>query len=181
MSQTSRHPFRPGLRGLSLFVATILVTLPLATALFWLDPESYRALNPHALVFSLPTPAPLPGWQKAAGFLVNMIAVGLLMVALHHLRALLALWRTGQRLSAASARRCRLTGLFTIGYGIADIASEPLLSLALTLGNPVGERMIVLGLEATQILAFLPGVMALAMSHVITEGADTRTELDAII
>jgi hypothetical protein len=182
MQTTHPHPTHlPGaLRGwvFSLRLLTLLGALALAVVplWFWSEPEWVRASG-RSLVGLLPE-APLTVDSRALWLGLAASLPGVLLGAW----ALWALWRLLKayaqgRFFEHEARQC----LRRFAWALLLMAlwvplQKGLFGVALTLGNPPGQRMLVLGLGWSDYLSVLVSVVLLTVAQVQAEAARLAEE-----
>jgi hypothetical protein len=158
----------------------ILWIMPAVTALVWLFinrlPETmYRNMLPYFVS------VPLPASARLMGFAVVMIPTGVAMFGLFYVMKLFQLYEQGQIFQLANVRCFRNLSRVLIWWFIAGIIHKSLLSVALTLHNPPGQRMLTLELGSPDLTALLVGVILAVISWVMEEGRKLQEDQDLTI
>ncbi len=116
-----------------------------------------------------------PSDQVLAGLIVA-VPVGVIVWGLWHVRGLFRDFARGRVFTTAAAHRLQR-------FGIAVLAQAPLgpltataLALALSLGNPPGQRYLVLTLSINDYLALIVGGALVAIASVMREAARLADE-----
>ncbi len=111
-------------------------------------------------------PQPIPAYSLGLGFLSSMLPGGLMVYALWQLRALFGLYGRGQIFTAENARRLRRFALAV---------------LAVTLGNPPGQRLLSVGFSSSQLVTLFMGAMFLVIAWVMDEARELAEDQAQII
>ncbi|OYU48714.1 MAG: hypothetical protein CFE31_09720 [Rhizobiales bacterium PAR1] len=106
-------------------------------------------------------------------FLPGLVLFGVIAV---QVRALFRRFSLGVILDQGNARRLSTIGWLIIAGGAISMLERTLLALALTFGNPEGQRQLLISLSTTDVIIVLFGLFVLAFAHVIGEGARIADE-----
>ena len=126
-------------------------------------------------------PQPIPDYSLALGFLASMLPGSLMVYAVWHLRALFGLYGQGQIFTAKNAMHLRRFALAVLGMTLAGPVSNTLVILALTYGNPVGQRMLSISFSSSQLVVLFMGVMFLVIAWVMDEGRELAEDQAQIV
>lgn len=155
-------------RAFDILCTALMGLVPLGLAAYWL------LLNdlPHSMYAPLPTApsAPLGTGLRLLGFLVTMIPCGVLLYALTRLRRLFALYRKGIIFDRQNVACYRDLGKALLCWSGAAFLQTPLLSMILTLPNPPGTRLLMLGVGSGELDCLFLGGLVLLISWVMDEG-----------
>ncbi|MBG0776587.1 MAG: DUF2975 domain-containing protein [Desulfovibrionaceae bacterium] len=167
-------------RRLNRVFLTTFWAAPALVALFWICMD---LLPPAELARMLPTGVrlPLPVSARIMGFVVSMIPVGVTMYGLRTLAALFALYARGEIFGAGCVHRYRLLARTLLWWFAASLVSGSLMSLALTLHNPPGRRMISLGVGSPDLTALLVGAVLWVLARVMEEARALQEEQDLTV
>ncbi|MBI5112354.1 MAG: DUF2975 domain-containing protein [Rhodovulum sp.] len=116
-----------------------------------------------------------PGGQIAVA-LIYAVPVGLMVWGLWHVRALFRDFAAGRIFTIEAARHLRLFGLSVLLQGPLGPLTATLLGLALSLGNPPGQRLLVLTLSINDYVALVVGGVMLAIAAVLREAVRLADE-----
>jgi len=119
--------------------------------------------------------------DRVAGFVASLIPLSLILYGIWHLRGLFALYARGEILGAANAARLRALAMTLILWLPAQLIGDALISLALSIDNPPGERFVALSLSSDDFAIPLIGAIALVISWVMVEAARTAEDNASII
>ena len=143
-------------------------TLVLGPLQFWAQPERVAAMARRE--WQLET-LQLDLAARLGGFAACMLPAGLGLWALWQVWQLFGCYGRGELLSLAPARHLHRLGLALVLLAGAQPLADTLVRLALTLGNPVGQRLLALGFSNVHFSYLLFGLVMLALSVVMREAA----------
>ncbi|QPF72953.1 DUF2975 domain-containing protein [Roseateles sp. DAIF2] len=157
-------------RALSVAGAVTVLSLAL---LFWTHPErvARHATGDWGLKAVQLDPASLAG-----GFAASMLPGGVALWALWQLWSLFGCYAHGELLTPRPAAYLRRLGLALIALAAAMPLGHTLTVLALTWGNPPGQRVFWFGLSSQHYLSLMFGLMLLALATVLAEAARVARE-----
>lgn len=119
--------------------------------------------------------------DRGAGFIASLIPLSVILYGVWHLRALFALYANGEILGTANAGRLRALAMTLILWLPAQFVGDALVSLALSIDNPPGERFIALNLSSNDFAVTMIGAIALVISWVMVEAARAADDSASII
>lgn len=114
--------------------------------------------------------------SRLGGLAGSLLPTAASLVALAQMWALFGCFARGELLARAPARHLRRLGLALCALAVAQPLGRTLSILALTWGNPPGERQIWLGLSSDHYLSLLFGLLLLALAQVLAEAARVADE-----
>lgn len=176
----SRNKIKVWSRRLRLVLGVVFWMIPLVTLAFWAFVD---VLPPEAVRTALPYPAQqaLPLSAKAMGFVVSLLPAGASMYGVRVLMRLFRLYEQGQIFTAANVR-CfgNLAKALFLWFG-ASVLSTPLLSMALTLHYPPGQRSITLSLGSPDLTALFLGLALRVAAWVMAEAQELQEEQELTV
>jgi len=157
-------------RTLSLIGAVVIGTLPF---LFWAQPDWVADVAQQLwAVKMLQVDMSSRLWALAG----SLLPVAVSLYALWQMWALFGCFAQGELLASEPAMHLRKLGLGLCSLAAAQPVGHTLAILALTWGNPKGERQLWFGLSSEHYLAVLFGLLLLALAQVLLEGARLADE-----
>jgi len=165
----------------------IVFALPLFTAGWWITNgytfmgDFASCLQPFPSMKGMKPVAELSAFLKLCGFFTTMIPTAFNMLTFFFLARLFKLYETFEFFSFRCVRCIRNLGITILTCQIVYPFYFALLSLALTISNPPGERMIAVSLGSEQIyLMIVAGAIILA-SWIMDEGRKLQEEQESVI
>lgn len=157
-------------RLLCLFGVVVIGTLPF---IFWAQPEwvadvAARTWNLHTMQLDL--------GSRLWGLAASMVPTTVSLFTLWQMWSLFGCFAQGELLAHRPAQHLRRLGLGVSTLAAAQPLGHTLAILALTWGNPVGERRLMFGLSSDHYLALLFGLLLLALAQVLHEAARVADE-----
>ncbi|MFY7864542.1 DUF2975 domain-containing protein [Roseateles sp.] len=151
------------------------VGLLVGTALFWSQPDWLSSVaksrwNLSEATMNLDTRSRLLGWSFS--WLPNLVV----LFALWQIWALFGYYRRSEFFSSDPALHLRRLGGTLIVLTVTQPLSATLSVLALTLGNPTGQRWLYLGLGTDQYLSLFLGLAILVIGIVMEEASRMAQE-----
>lgn len=167
-------------RRLRYLLLGIVCVMPVINALVW----GYMNWFPE-MIYSNMLPyfvsVPLPGSARLMGFIVVMIPTAVAMSGAYYLMRLFHLYEQGHIFKLANVRCFRNLSRVLIWWFVAGIVHRSLLSIALTLHHPKGQRMISLELSSADLTALLLGGILAVIAWVMEEGRQLQEDRDLTI
>lgn len=157
-------------RLLCLIGLVVIGTLPF---IFWAQPEWVAEVA--ASTWKLGK-LQLDLGSRLWGLAASMVPTSVSLFALWQMWALFGCFAEGELLALRPAQHLRRLGLGLCTLAVAQPLGHTLAILALTWGNPKGERQLWVGLSSDHYLALLFGLLLLALSQVLTEAARVADE-----
>lgn len=147
----------------------LIVTLPVAVALYWAwaDPASLasRSNLPGAAIL-----APLQPWQRFAGGLLTELSLALLLVGVWEARRCFRLFAAGHVFTAEAVRGLSRFAAWALASALTSIVAGAAISVALTLNNPAGMRHLAIGIGSDQVFMVFFAGMVWLLASVIGQG-----------
>jgi hypothetical protein len=167
-------------RKLRLTCTGLIFALPVLCALFWIF---FNQLYPTLALLSLPVPVDhdLPGWSRSGGFLADLIPLGVIIYGLRRLRDLFSLYEGGLIFTADNVQCYRSLGRTLFVWVACNVLNHTLLGFVLTIDNPPGHRLLVLGLNSGDFTGMFVGAVVLTVSWIMDEARKIQEEQAMII
>lgn len=138
--------------------------------------ESFRKFYP-----SIPLPEAIPYSTRALCFIISMIPNGIIMFGFYHLIKLFKLYEQGHIFTSENIRHIKISAYTVIAWIIADFITNSLLILALTIDNPVGERILSVGISSRHFSTLIISIIAIIIAQVMDEARKLKEETEYII
>jgi len=116
-----------------------------------------------------------------AVLLVGSITLAVQLFVVWHMRALFGLYAEGEALSRACAVHISKVGLGLLVFPLTAVLFDMAASVLLTMGNPVGERELVLSFDSDEIAGALGGALLLLIGAAMKEATRQAEENRAFI
>lgn len=176
----NRERIQRASRRLGFLLLVIICLMPVINAVVWLFINRFPEIISSRMLPYFVT-LPLPASARFMGFLVAMIPTGVAMVGAYYLMRLFRLYERGQIFGPANVRCFRILSRVLIWWFVAGIVHKSLLSLALTLHNPPGQRMITLEIGSPDLTALLLGAILAVIAWVMEEGRKLQEDQDLTV
>ncbi len=157
-------------RLLCLLGLVVIGTLPF---IFWAQPDWVTEVAGNTWHL---TRLQLDLGSRLWGLAASMVPTSVSLFALWQMWSLFGCFAQGELLARRPAQHLRRLGLGLCALSAAQPLGHTLAILALTWGNPKGERQLWLGLSSDHYLALLFGLLLLALSQVLFEAARVADE-----
>lgn len=118
---------------------------------------------------------------RIGGLLGSLLPGGTVLFSLWQMWSLFGCFARGELLAPEPAKHLRRLGLALSFLAIAQPLGRTLSMLAITWGNPAGERQLWFGLSSDNYLSLLFGLLLLALAQVLGEAARVNDENAAFI
>lgn len=121
-------------------------------------------------------PLQLDAASRAWGWAASCIPSAVLLFALWQVWCLFGAYRLGQVFTAEPVRRLRRLALALVVHALAQPLAHTLSILALTLGNPAGQRQLVLGLAFDHFISLFIGLVIWGIAQVMQQAQAVAEE-----
>lgn len=166
-----------------MFIATqfVLFSMLLLNGLAWIFPSIVQ----NGLSFSLTDSMAnhlnvdvfmLPWWQRTGAILLSSLPLMILAYGLFNLARLFRTYAKQAYFSADAALYLGRTAKMVILWVIARLLCEPLLSVWLTMHNPVGERLITLTCSPGDVMTLFLGACIGLIAHILKKASQIHAE-----
>ncbi|RZJ07023.1 MAG: DUF2975 domain-containing protein [Rubrivivax sp.] len=157
-------------RALCLLGVAIIGTLPF---IFWAQPDWVAEVAAKTWNLRL---VQLDLRARLLGLAASMLPTSVSLFALWQMWALFGCFAQGELLARRPAQHLRRLGLGLCALAAAQPLGQTFGILALTFGNPKGERQLSFALSSDHYLALLFGLLLLALAQVLHEAARVADE-----
>lgn len=157
-------------RALSLAGAIGIATLPF---MFWAEADWVAEVATQQWAVSK---LQLDLASRLGGLAASLLPVSVSVFALWQMWSLFGCFARGELLAQQPAAHLRRLGLGLCALTLAQPLGRTLSILALTWGNPKGERQLWVGLSSDHYLMLLFGLLLLALAQVLHEAARVADE-----
>ncbi|MFW9080718.1 DUF2975 domain-containing protein [Pseudomonas sp. P2757] len=117
-----------------------------------------------------------PWWQTLGGIVLSSIPLVALAIGLGHLRRLFKSYARGEYFSSDAARSLGSVGKAVGIWVLLDLMCEPLLSVWVTMTEPVGQRMISLSIMAPSFVALFLAACISIIAHILWHASEINSE-----
>ncbi len=121
-------------------------------------------------------PLQLDAASRTWGWAASCIPSAVLLFALWQVWCLFGAYRLGQVFTAEPVRRLRRLALALVVHALAQPLAHTLSVLALTLGNPAGQRQLVLGLAFDHFISLFIGLVIWGIAQVMQQAQAVAEE-----
>lgn len=182
-SPASPRPL-PGSLGRVVLVVRALCVLGVVTLVgapfwFWLSPENVLAFGPQ--MAGLTGGIVVDDRARALGAAVSLLPIGIGLYALWQLWRLFAEYGAGRVLGRAALARLKRFAWALLAAALIAPLVRAAMSVVLTLGNPPGQRQLVIGLSWDDYLAVLLAVVLIAIATVMAEAVRVAEENEGFV
>ena len=158
-----------------LWVAACL--MPVINALVWFFINSFPQMM-YSRMLPYFVSLPLPASARIMGFFVTMLPTGVAMAGAYYLMRLFRLYEQGHIFREANVHCFKCLSRVLIWWFVVGIVHKSLLSIALTLHYPPGQRMISIELGSPDLTALLLGAILAVIAWVMDEGRKLQEDQD---
>lgn len=162
-------------RALAAATTIVMALLVLLSLGLWLNPSWVEATVAPRVGLSWADLTITPQAQLA-GALITAVPLLVLVFGLDQVRRIFLGFAEGELISRALARRLEVFGAAVALQALLNPLAGALISIALTLANPPGRRMIALSLSSHDVVSVLVGVLIIAIGWVMREAARIAEE-----
>ncbi len=158
----------------------LIVCLPIVCVIFWVFFNRIHAMAPM-----IPLPVrvvhDISSFNRLLAFLCDLVPLSAITYALFKLKNLFLLYEKGRIFTGQNVDCYRALGRTLMVWVACDIVNRTLLGIVLTLDNPPGKRLLVIGLDGGDFTGIFVGVAVLIISWVMDEGRKMQEEQALII
>ncbi|MFH1653229.1 MAG: DUF2975 domain-containing protein [Pseudomonadota bacterium] len=169
-----------------LFIAA-MVFIPLKNLFLWIVYKTpfgdmiLQYVPPPTILMGIPILAPLTPLTRMLAFLVDMIPSGINMIMLYFLVKLFDLYFQGLIFTSENVRRVRQIGITLLIGQVLFPVYDGLMSLVLTMNNPVGERLLRITISHVEIVLFVIAFVIILVSWIMDEARKLNEEQALIV
>ncbi|NWA82856.1 DUF2975 domain-containing protein [Pseudomonas poae] len=117
-----------------------------------------------------------PWWQILGGIVLSSIPLMALAFGLNHLRQLFRNYARGEYFSSAAAQHLGKVGRAVALWVLLDFLCEPLLSVWVTMNEPVGQRLITLSLTPPSFVALFLAACIAVIARILWQASEVDSE-----
>ncbi|KAF1005372.1 MAG: hypothetical protein GAK32_02662 [Pseudomonas fluorescens] len=170
---------------MSLITLLLMVGMLLLNAAVWMFPVLGSSADGPGLGFALSDRQIqgrvaqvllFPWWQTLGGVVLSSIPLLALALGLNHLRQLFQSYAQGEYFSAAAALHLGKVGRAVAIWVLLDFLCEPLLSVWVTMSEPVGQRMISLSITAPSFVALFLAACIWVIARILWQASEVDSE-----
>ena len=162
-------------------ICTLLVFLvPVICALYWIFFNQVRHL-PNMTNFPVPITGDLPAFSRLLAFFIDLIPSAVLVYGLFVLARLFALYENGIIFAKANVDCFNRLGRAMIVWVVCHFVNNSLISIAVTLHHPPGQRIITVGLEGADFGTLFVGGVVLTVTWVMDEARKIKEDHELFI
>jgi hypothetical protein len=154
--------------------------IPVVLATMWATFSTWAPTHPE-FVHIRPLADPMPTTSLALGFAISLIPGSIAILAFWRLRSLFGLYEQGYIFTAESIGSLRGFAIAIILFAIAKPFANVLLSMALTLSNPPGQKMLAISVGSSDFTTAFIGCVFLIIGWTMDEGRKLAEEQAQIV
>lgn len=162
----------------------LLLAMLLLNASYWLFP-SVAANEGYGFEFSISNSlisglgvdlSSFPWWQTAGGVIISSVPLLALALGLYHLRKLFQTYGQRAYFSDIAAHHLGKMGQYVAIWTVLELLCQPVLSYWLTMQEPVGQRMVTLGIDAGNIVALFLAACITVIAQILKQASKLHGE-----
>ena len=155
-------------RRLKMVCIGLICCLPVLCAIFWI---LFNKIYPMVPMIPLPVRVnhDVTAFPRLLAFLSDLVPLAVVILGLLRLKTLFSLYEKGQIFTKENVDCYRALGRILMLWVICDIVNRSLLGIALTLDNPPGTRLLVIGLDGGDFSGIFVGTVILIIAWVMDE------------
>tara|TARA_B100001996_G_scaffold127872_1_gene97033 strand:- start:170 stop:703 length:534 start_codon:yes stop_codon:yes gene_type:complete len=155
-----------------------IILIPLLLIWIWIDLDRIYGSLENLNDAILPEELALP--NRVLGFIFSMIPVALMIWGLSYLKALLKLFQRGIFFSKRNAQLLKNFAKMLFLSTLAIPISGALVSVAVTINNPPGQRSVIFNLGTDELGSFFAAAIFLVLAWVIREASVMSKDSDQL-
>lgn len=167
-------------RKLRRICIVLVFLLPLICALYWCFFNQVRHL-PNMMNFPVPVAEDLPTKSRILGFFIDLLPLSVFVYALQTLSKLFHLYENGIIFTQANVDCFNRLGKAMIAWMVCHFLNNSLISIALTLHHPPGQRVFTIGIEGADFGALFVGGVILTVTWVMDEARKIKEDQELFI
>lgn len=176
----NRKRIQQASRRLRYTMAALIGIVPVINGAVWLAMNILPKGFPDTMLPGyVSLPLPLSG--RLLAFAASMIPTGVAMAGIYYLMRLFQLYEQGDIFKLSNVRCFGKLSRVLLLWFAAGIVHQPLLSIALTLHNPPGHRMLTIGFGSPDLTALLLGLILAVIAWVMEEGRKLQEEQELTV
>jgi hypothetical protein len=172
-------------RALYVIFLAGLVAVPALHAGMWLNLDWMLAQRGQGIVPDymalVDIVNPPPAWARLLGFCVDAVPVAITAVIFWNLAQLFKGYARGEVFTKGSVARIRRTGQLMLLLACLGPFVAGALSIALTLGNPPGQRQFAIGLSSADFTQIITALVIMVAAYVMDQGRALRDDAELTV
>lgn len=170
---------------MSLLTLLLIITMLALNAAVWLFPVMSSSSEGLGFGFALSDRqiqgraeqvALFPWWQVLGAIALSSVPLIALACGLSHLRKLFQSYARGEYFSSTAALHLGKVGKAVAIWVVLDFLCEPLLSVWVTMHEPVGQRLISLSLTAPSFVALFLAACIAVIARILWQASEVDSE-----
>lgn len=174
-TKKNKEAIKKSSRKIILTLKVCCGVIPLATCLIWLFINKLPGPIQQQILPDF-VQLPLPLATRLAGFAITLIPAGIMIFGIIILIRLFGLYQEGRIFQSENVTCLQALSRALIIFCAADIVTDSLLSVILTLHHPQGQRIISFGLEGQDFTLLIVGYIMATIARVMQEGCRLQEE-----
>lgn len=155
-----------------------MLALPIVATGYWMLADSTTLLGRYA---ELPGIEAISFFQRAAGLVITLLTLGVIVFILWVLRGLLWEISRGHVLSRLSAKAIQRLSIGTAAYATTIIVTHAAMSSILTLNAGEGQRIVQLTVSSETVILYGVSAILLILSVVVGQAAEVQEDNAMIV
>lgn len=147
--------------------SALMVGAPVLVAVYWLTLD-LAELN-AAWMEGVAGVTSFPPWLRGVCLALSLVLAWPLVLGLVHLRRLFRLYAAGAMFGERNVAALRGFGLSLALFAVGQLIYTPIMALTISSGNPPGQRVISVGIDAGMALAAVAGGVLMVIAWVMDE------------
>lgn len=167
---------------LTLWLTIIMLALNVAV---WLFPTLASVEGGYGFAFSLSNQlisslnqdlSTFPWWQRLGAILISSVPLLSLSAGLLNLRSLFTNYSSRDYFSVSSSRYLEKMGQSVVLWVVLNFLCEPLLSIWMTMREPVGQRLISLSVDSSAVVALFLAACIIVIARILRRASEISAE-----
>jgi hypothetical protein len=154
----------------------MVVTLPVALVYYWAITSAPELGVQHGNLRTDAIVAPLATWQRVAAAAVTAVPLVLLLIGVWQAKRCFAQFAAGQIFTTQATGHLRRFAGWVAAAALAAMVASAATSTLLTLQNPPGMRLVIVGISSTNLFSFFFAALVWLMADVIGQGQTLAEE-----
>ena len=119
--------------------------------------------------------------HQCAILAIQAIPIGITVFIFHQLSKLFRLYEQGYLFEEENIRLIRSISVFMIIGELIQLIYQPMMTLALTMNNPVGERFISISIGTSNVSTLMTGIIIFVASWIVKEAQQLKSDAQLTI
>lgn len=178
------HKIQQWSRLIRIFFQLTIIAIPIVCLAQWVFSDTLAITTISSLRHNNPYLPPLPHvpyFIRFLCFVISMTSYAVVIFALYHLVKLFRLYERGKIFTKANIKEITICSHAIFLWLVVDIISSSLLVVVLTMHNPVGQRLLTIGISSKYLAPFVIAVVASLIAQIMDEARKLKDENDHIV